>query len=202
MEDVKEITDRDAVDHFMLFCSLDSWGEQAEYIRHGLDFDVLYKNITQYLRESSKHSLTFIITANLLSLPNWLTYIKNIHKLRREFNTDRQLIWFDTPMLHDPKWMSMKLASPELLQSLQYSIDYMEANPESVFNRFKGFKDFEVDKVRRLLKWASQPLNTDEELRAKKNFNLFFTQHDERRNTDINKVFPELKQFIKECKNI
>jgi len=201
IDDLKDITDRDAVDHFMLFCSLDSWGEQAEYIRNGLDFDMLYKNVTQYLRESKKHSLTFIITANLLSLPNWLEYIKQIHKLRCEFNTDRQLIWFDTPMLHDPKWMSMKLATPELLKSLQDSIDFMKEHPETALNRFKGFKDYEVDKVKRLLAWASEPLNTSEELKAKKNFNLFFTEHDKRRNTNINLVFPELKEFIEECKN-
>ena len=201
LDDLKDITDRDAVDHFMLFCSLDSWGEQAEYIRNGLDFDMLYKNVTQYLRESKKHSLTFIITANLLSLPNWLEYIKQIHKLRCEFNTDRQLIWFDTPMLHDPKWMSMKLATPKLLKSLQDSIDFMKEHPETALNRFKGFKDYEVDKVKRLLAWASEPLNTSEELKAKKNFNLFFTEHDKRRNTNINLVFPELKEFIEECKN-
>ena len=202
IDDLKDITDKDAIDHFMLFCSLDSWGEQAEYIRNGLHFDTLYKNVTQFLRESSKHSLTFIITANLLSLPNWLEYIKNIHKLRQEFNTDRQLIWFDTPMLHDPQWMSMKLATPEMLQSLQDSIDYMEANPETALNRFKGFKDFEVDKVRRLLDWAKEPLNTDEQELAMKNFDLFFTQHDERRGTDINKVFPEMSEFIKQCKTL
>jgi hypothetical protein len=47
-----------------------------------------------------------------------------------------------------------------------------------------------------------EPLNTEEEVKAKKNFTLFFTQHDERRNTDINKVFPELKQFINHCEDI
>lgn len=197
---LKEITDKDAIDHFMLFCSLDSWGSQAEYIRHGLDFDELYKNITQYLSESKKHSLTFIITANLLSLPGWLDYVKNILELRKIFNTDRQLIWFDTPMLHDPKWMSMKLATPELLKTLQDSIDYMEENKETTHNRFKGFKDFEVDKVRRLYEWASEPLNTTLELTAKKNFDLFFKQHDIRRDTDIQKTFPELTTFIEECR--
>lgn len=201
MTSLKEITDADAIDHFMLFCSLDSWGEQAEYIRHGLNFDALYKNITQYLRESSKHSLTFIVTANILSLPNWVEYIKQIHKLRCEFNTDRQLVWFDTPMLHDPKWLSMKLATPEMLQPLLDSIEYMESNKETSNNRFKGFKDYEVDKVRRLYEWAREPLNIEEELQAKKNFNLFFKQHDERRNTNIRKTFPELTSFINECEN-
>ena len=200
IDSLKEITDADAIDHFMLFCSLDSWGEQAEYIRNGLDFDVLYKNITQYLRESSKHSLTFIITANVLSLPGWLDFIKNIHKLRQEFNTDRQLIWFDTPMLHDPKWLSMKLASSKMLEPLLESIKYMEENPESSLNRFKGFKDFEVDKVRRLHQWASEPLNKQEEVVAMQNFDLFFAEHDRRRGTDIRKTFPEIKNFIERCK--
>lgn len=199
MSSLKEITDADAIDHFMLFCSLDSWGEQAEYIRNGLHFNTLYKNITQYLNESSKHSLTFIITANLLSLPNWLEYIKQIHNLRQTFNTDRQLIWFDTPMLHDPKWMSMKLASKEMLQPLLDSIAYMEANKETTSNRFKGFKDYEVDKVKRLYEWASEPLNTDDAVKAKKNFDLFFKQHDKRRSTNIKQTFPTLEKFIKEC---
>jgi hypothetical protein len=105
-------------------------------------------------------------------------------------------------MLHDPKWLSMKLATPEMLQPLLDSIEFMKANPETTINRFKGFKDFEVDKVRRLYEWAMEPLNTEEEVKAKKNFTLFFTQHDERRNTDINKVFPELKQFINHCEDI
>lgn len=200
MSSLKDITDADAIDHFMLFCSLDSWGEQAEYIRNGLNFAEMYHNITQYLQHSSKHSLTFIVTANLLSLPNWLTYIQQILQLRKMYNTDRQLIWFDTPMLHDPKWLSMKLATPEMLQTLLDSIEFMEANKETANNRFKGFKDYEIDKVKRLYEWAREPLNTHEELTAMKNFDLFFKQHDMRRNTDIRKTFPELTQFIEECR--
>ena len=199
---LKEITDKDAIDHFMLFCSLDSWGGQAEYIRHGLHFDTLYKNITQYLKEGEKHSLTFIITANLLSLPNWVSYIKNIHDLRCKYNTDRQLIWFDTPMLHDPKWQSMQLASKEMLQPLLDSIKYMEENKETIYNRFKGFKDFEIDKVKRLYDWANNSIPYEEELTAKKNFYLFFKEHDRRRGTNIKSVFPELETFIEECEGL
>lgn len=202
MSTLKEITDADAIDHFMLFCSLDSWGSQAEYIRHGLDFDVLYNNVTQYLKESKRHSLTFIITANLLSLPNWLNYIKNIYQLRCEYNTDRQLIWFDTPMLHDPKWQSMQLASEKMLQPLLDSIEFMENNKETSNNRFKGFKDFEIDKVKRLYDWASKSMTIDEEITAKKNFIAFFDEHDRRRNTNLLKTFPTLIDFYKECEEL
>ena len=202
IDDLKEITDQDAIDHFMLFCSLDSWGPQAEYIRNGLDFPTLLKNIRQYLSESRKHSLTFIVTANLLSLPNWLTYIKNIHQLMHEMNTDRQLIWFDTPMLTDPKWMSMKLASKEMLQPLLDSIAYMEEHREGPDNRFHGFKDFQIQKVKRLYDWAVVPLDPAEEVIVKKNFYKYFTEHDRRRNTNLRETFPELKHFIDECQEL
>jgi len=199
IDSLQEINDKGAIDHFMLFCSLDSWGPQAEYIRHGLNFDILYKNITQYLKESKNHSLTFIITANLLSLPNWLEYIKNIHNLRQEFNTDRQLIWFDTPMLHDPKWQCIQLASEEMLQPLLDSIKYMENNKEDVENRYKGFKDFEIDKVKRLYDWANELMPDKQKYTAMKNFALFFNEHDRRRDTNLLRTFPTLIDFYREC---
>ena len=202
LSQLKDITDNNAIDHFMLFCSLDSWGEQAEYIRYGLDFKKLHKNITDYLQKSSKHSLTFIITANILSLPNWLTFVKNIHELRKTYNTDRQLIWFDTPMLHDPKWMSMKLADDKMLKSLLNSITFMENNKETEKNRFKGFKDFEISKVKRLYEWAKIPMEQEIELRSKKNFYLYFKEYDERKNINFNNYFPEFNAFFNDCKEL
>ena len=82
MISLKKITEKNAIDHFMLFCSLDSWGKQAEYIRNGMDFDMLYTNVTDYLQNGDKHSLTFIITFNALSYTRFYEYIENILKLR------------------------------------------------------------------------------------------------------------------------
>jgi sulfatase maturation enzyme AslB (radical SAM superfamily) len=200
MSSLKEITDVDAVDHFMLYCSLDSWGKQAEYIRNGLEFDTLYANVTDYLRNSQKHSLTFIITFNVLSYTGFVEYIKNIHKLRQEYNTDRQLIWFDVPMLSDPMWMNPKLI-PELTVELEKSIKYMNENKETMFSRFKGFKDFEISKVQRLIDWVKSPTDFNKQL-AMKNFYLYFTEQDKRRGTDFINVFPQLTNFWKECKDL
>jgi len=202
ISDLKEITDARAIDHFMLFCSLDSWGKQAEYIRPGMDFDVLHKNIRTFLIDSECHSLTFIATMNILSLPGWMKYITNIYNLRNEINTDRQLIWFDTPMLHDPRWMSLKLATPEMLQPLLDSIMFMEENKETQSNRFKGFKDYEIDKVRRLYEWAREPMDERNTLLAKKNFAVYFKQKDERQGTNLKETFPEFETFIEECERL
>ena len=187
MTSLKEITDADAIDHFMLFCSVDSWGDQAEYIRDGLDFDLLYNNITDYLKNSDKHSITFIVTFNNLSIPGWMEYVRNILKMRQEFNTDRQLIWFDTPMLTSPEWMSAQMLTKEQLEPLLESIEFMKEHAEDDTCRFKGFKDFEVSRVQRLYDWAIQDMpNRD---RAVQNFKLFFDQYDKRTGRNFNDTF-------------
>ncbi len=197
IHELKEITASNSIDHFMLFCSLDSWGDQAEYIRHGMNFSLLEKNVRQFLSEGDKHSLTFIITFNSLSYFKFEEYIKNILELRRQYNTDRQLIWFDVPMLHSPEWLSAKLFKDQSIV-LESVIKFMNENKETEKNRFKGFKDFEISKIQRLLDWvqSTDKFNID---RAKKNFYLFFKQHDQRRNTNFIKTFPELEHFWKEC---
>ena len=199
MSSLKRITDTDAVDHFMLFCSLDSWGSQAEYIRNGMDFDLLYKNITDFLANSEKHSLTFIITFNALSYSGFYSYIENILKLRKKYNQGRQLVWFDVPQLTDPDFMNPKLL-PEMVSELERTIDFMKYNPETKWNEFKGFSDFEISKVQRLVDWIKS--NTDfDRNKGMKNFYLFWSEHDKRRGTDFLNTFPELEYFWNQCKD-
>jgi sulfatase maturation enzyme AslB (radical SAM superfamily) len=198
MTSFKELTDADAIEHFMLYCSLDSWGEQSEYIRNGMDFTVLYKNVKEYLSQGNKHSLTFIATFNALSYTGWNEYIKQIHLLRQEHCRDRQLIWFDVPMLSYPEWLNPKLI-PELVVELEKSVNYMEANKETKFNRFHGFKDFEISKVQRLIDWVNSPSKYDRTT-AMRDFYLYFAEYDRRHNKDFCTVFPTLEYFWKECK--
>lgn len=199
MISLKKITENSAIDHFMLFCSLDSWGKQAEYIRPGLDFDVLYQNVSDFLANGDKHSLTFIITFNVLSYTGFVEYIKNIHKLRKQYSKGRQLIWFDIPQLQDPDFLNSKLL-PEMVIELEKAKEYMLENTEGLFNHHKGFKDFEVSKVQRLIDWIKQESNFDKN-KSMKNFYMFFTEQDRRRNTNFLNTFPELENFWKQCKD-
>lgn len=197
LTNLSALEDANAIDHFMLYCSLDSWGKQAEYIRNGLDFDVMYKNVTDFLRQGKKHSLTFIVTFNALSIPGWMEYVKNILKLRQEFNTDRQLIWFDVPMLMDPNWLSAKILPTGDLHVLKDSIEFMKEHIETAETPFKGFKDYEIDKVQRLYDWASQPYSDETALNTRADFHAFYTEHDRRRGTNFKETFPELEELTK-----
>lgn len=198
MISLKKITEKNAIDHFMLFCSLDSWGAQAEYIRTGMDFDVLYKNVTDYLANGDKHSLTFIITFNALSYTGFVEYIKNIHELRKKFSKDRQMVWFDVPQLSDPDFLNPKLL-PEMIKELETAVEYMLSNREGLFNHHKGFKDFEVSKVQRLIDWIKSDTGFDKDT-SMKNFYKFFAEQDKRTGKSFVEVFPELTTFWNQCK--
>lgn len=193
IEDLKELAEKDAIDHFMLYCSLDSWGSQAEYIRTGMNFDQLLKNVKQFLKEGDRHSLSFINTFNVLSYTGFPEYIKNIFQLREEFNTTRQLIWFDVPQLHYPEWLNPKL-TPERTSILEETVEFMEKHRESSDNLFKGFRDHEISKVKRLIDWIKSPVEFDVAT-AKQNFKLFINESDHRNQTNFLQTFPELNTF-------
>jgi hypothetical protein len=196
---LNDITESNNIDHFMLYCSLDSWGSQAEYIRTGLDFSILLRNVREFLVSGNdKHSLTFICTFNALSYSGFLEYMKNILELRKEFNTTRQLIWFDIPQLQNPEWLNPKLI-PELVSSLEETKQFMSANAETIKNQFKGFKDFEISKVQRLIDWIKDDAKFDRQS-AMKNFYSFWKENDKRNKTDFLMVFPELENFWNECR--
>jgi hypothetical protein len=102
-------------------------------------------------------------------------------------------------MLMDPDWLSLKLLTPEQLKPLEQSIEFMQANKEVVGSQFKGFKDFEIAKVQRLLDWARVPY-TGELDQVRANFYAYVTQHDQRRGTDFLKTFPELAELYEQSR--
>jgi hypothetical protein len=198
-----------AVKNFALFISLDSVGKQAEYIRHGLDYDVLTENANRFLDETCNTTVTFINTFNLLSLPKAKEYMKMILNYRTkycrdnqgtkyipihdEYNTHpdfevhpRQRIWFDVPLLRYPEWQTIQVL-PDLEHYLIDAISFMKENP--VDDNFIGFYDFEIEKMERNLAFMKErecdPI-------AKTNFIKFFRQHDKRRGTNLLETFPEL----------
>jgi len=218
-----------ACKHFSLFVSVDGVGKQAEYMRDGLDFDTMYENCRRVLRETNGTEISFINTFNLLSIPNLRGFLDMILALREEFGYEnqediiitppdhngfkhpefvrkkRQRIWFDIPYLHFPDWMTIQLASPEMLEIIEDNIEYMKANilPDDLYGRkYTGFKNYEVLKLERDLAWAKEGLNISETELSNKliRFYEYFTQYDKRRNLNFLETFPEMADFWNKAK--
>jgi hypothetical protein len=159
---VKRLCNTD-IEHFMQYVSLDSGvGSQAEYIRHGLNFDRLQNNVETYLRNIPyRNSLTFIVTMNNLSVTGFLPLMQWILDLRRRHSQTYQRVWFDTPVLRQPAWQSLQTLPESYVGKLEKARDFMLANLETAADPFHGFKDYEVQRLERDIAWmrstAPQP---------------------------------------------
>lgn len=170
-----------ACKHFSLFVSVDSVGEQAEYIRSGLDFDKMLSNVYEVMDNTHGTEISFINTFNLLSIPRLKDFLQMILDLRIRYGYEnqkeyieippdnngfrhppfvrkkRQRIWFDIPYLREPNWMSAQNAAfyPELLQILDDCVKFMEENVEDEFygRTYHGFKKYEIAKLKRDVAW-------------------------------------------------
>ena len=193
---VQRLCDTD-IEHFMQYVSLDSGiGPQAEYIRHGLDFNRLQTNVETYLRDITyRNSLTFIITMNNLSVTGFLPLMQWILDLRRQHSKTYQRVWFDTPVLRQPAWQSLQTLPESYAAKLEQARDFMLENLETAEDPFHGFKDYEVQRLERDIAWMRSESNTSHLA----DFYKFFTEHDRRRGTDFENTFPEMLTWWRQC---
>jgi len=187
------------IEHFMQYVSIDSGeSQQAEYIRHGLNTGRLTGYVHRYLKEVPyRNSLTFIITMNNLSVSGIQSLLSYILNLREQHSSTYQRVWFDTPLLRQPAWQSLQILPPAYADKLEAVADWMEEYLETPERPFRGFKDYEVQRMRRDIAWMKEGTDNVEQKRA--DFYRFFTEHDRRRGTDFLKTFPEMRSFWQEC---
>ena len=187
------------IEHFMQYVSLDGWGTQAEYIRHGMDFDLVWSRVDQYLTEvPSYNSLTFIITMNNLSVSSLQQLLEGILELRREHSTTYQRVWFDTPVLREPVWQSLQILPESYAQRLASVRDWMSEHLTTESDPYNGFRDYEVARLDRDIAWMRSAQAQDHSL-AQADFYRFFLEHDRRRGTDFLQTFPEMRAWWTWC---
>ena len=190
---------QEKVEHVMQFVSVDTYGKQAEYIRHGLDYSRMMDNVDEFLeRIPHRNSITFIITYNNLSVTGLGALLEEIRQLRKKHSKDYQRVWFDIPLLRQPAWQQITLL-PEAYQEIHKSNIEMMQKLSGEEEGYGAFKDFEIQKMLRNLAYWKK--NADASKQQKKNFYAFFNEHDRRRGTNFLNVFPEMEEFWMECKN-
>ena len=190
------------IEHFMQYVSIDS-GESAhaEYIRHGLNTGRLTGYVNRFLKEIPyRNSLTFIITMNNLSVTGIQSLLSYILNLREQHSSTYQRVWFDTPLLRQPAWQSLQILPAAYADKLEAVADWMEQYMETPERPFKGFKDYEVQRMRRDIAWMKEGTDNLQQKRA--DFYRFFSEHDTRRGTNFLTTFPEMKAFWQECERL
>jgi hypothetical protein len=198
----KQLCQEGVLEHFMQYISLDGWGRQAEYMRHGMDFDLVWRRVNQFLTEvPSRNSVTFIVTMNNLCVTSLPQLLDGIIELRKKHSSTYQRVWFDTPVLRQPAWQSLQLLPESYVVQLEKLKTSMQHDIETDATRFHGFKDYEIARLDRDIAWMRDGQQLDKEYlqKNKADFYRFFTEADRRHKTEFTQVFPEMSAWWKEC---
>ena len=207
IEKIKRLEDENRVKEFIIFTSVDTWGEQAEYTRHGLVFNKFWDNVNKVMTECNRVNLTFMVTYNALSVPNFEKLIHGVYDLKREYaSPDRywnSAVFLDSSYLRYPYHQTVQVLPDEFGKYLytQTQLSEYYATP-SFDRRLIGYSDIEVQKIKRIHDWMMTDKDPEELLKKRQNFYRFFNAHDERRGTDFKKVFPEFSEFYDYCKSL
>lgn len=205
VEKCRKIIDENRVNELIIFTSCESYGEQSEYIRFGMNFNNFIENIEYILTELPKVTINVMSTFNIFSPFGYDKLIDKIFELKKKYqNKERywvSAIQLDTSYLRWPEHLSVKLLNDDqkkmILESAKRAFYY--ATPE--FNRSNyGFSDIEVQKIKRLYDYSISIDDFDLE-QNQIDFVNFVDEYDKRRGTDFNKSFPELKTIYDNVKN-
>jgi organic radical activating enzyme len=207
IEKIKRIEDEGRVNEIVIFTSVDTWGEQAEYIRNGLVFNKFWDNVNKILTECSRVNVTFMSTYNAFSVPNYKKLIKEIYNLKTTYGSiDRywnSAVFLDSSYLRYPQHQTVEILeykwADEVLQQAQL-MDFLSA---PLFNnQYIGYSDVEIQKVKRIYDWMLSEKNPKNIFTQRYNFAKFIEEHDKRRGTDFKKIFPELAEFYEFTKTL
>jgi organic radical activating enzyme len=208
IEKVKLVVAGKRVKKFKIFTSAEAYGAQAEYIRHGMDYNKWISNIERLFAEIPGITITIMSTYNALSVTSYKKFLHDVLWLKRN-NYDPKHhsgspIILDIPYLRYPPHQSAFILTGDFADMISEQVSFMRANAE-IKGQMLGFNEHEIDKMMRINElFLAHP---KELAKSKNNFNrtnfkLFVDEHDRRRGTNFLETFPEMREFYEHCGSI
>ena len=182
------------IKEFDLYTSCEAFGEQAEYIRDGLNYQQWRANLVNFLENANPktfRALTIMMTINSLCLFSIIDFLEDMKLLKAKYGHHRPNL--DLNILRWPAFMS-PLALPDDVKIKLRSdlIKWYDVNKDSDL-----FVEGEKAQLERLIDYLDvvqkghTTTENDKELLFH-DFKSFYEQYDIRRNKDFRKTFPEL----------
>lgn len=202
---LERIIDEDRVKEIILFTSIDTFGEQAEYIRHGLDTNRFWGNIDKLLSKLPKLTITIMSTYNIMSPFNYNKLINKVYDVKKQHANPHRYwqhpILLDTSYLRYPKHQSVRLLYDEHKDLVLKNAEEALFLGVPIFdNIHMGMTEVETSKIKRIYDWSTTGMTDYNPHEDRIAFIKFVDEHDKRRGTNFLKTFPELEEFYKKTK--
>lgn len=213
IEKLKIIEKNNLVKEAIIYTSVDTAGNHADYIRNGLDYDKFCTNVEKILSNTKKVSIVFMSTFNALSIPRYKEMLAFAYDMKKKYNSDYRywnpVIMVDSSYLRYPSHQAVNILPKEWIDKVEDIADFAEGLrmvakvPDELWTpKCMGFTDIEISKIRRIADWMRGTHDEGRLLNARKNFYRFMKAHDERRGTDFKETFPEFSRFYEYCKRL
>lgn len=213
IEKIKKLEDGNKINSFVVYTSVDGWGEQAEYQRNGLIFNQFWDNLNKILSQCPTVTVGIMSTYNALSVPSYDKLITNVYDLKKEYaSMDRAWttpVSLDASFLRHPLHQTVQVLPQKFAETVK-SHGVLAESLQEIFHEGDhnenlvtyGYTQMEIPKLHRIYDWMTSPQDSKELKRNQYNFYKFFNAHDERRGTNFIKTFPEFEEFYNYCKEI
>lgn len=202
ISDIQKVIRVKGVSDFAFYTSMDTWGEQAEYIRYGLDQKLFLRNVTKILSELSQVKIGIMCTFNALSIPNFRRLLDLVLELKEVAAQNNNFVFLDVSHLVHPEFLSVQICDSAMKETLARDLGFMEENKIEVKGGHKAFFKFEIDKVIRLVEYINQPIESRKQTDLRKAFHHFISEYDRRRKAEFSVTFPELAGFYSLCEDL
>jgi len=190
IERVTSLVRQKKIRKFGFFTSIDSWGEQAEYMRTGLKCDHWERNMIEVIKAGA--TVNLMCTYNVLCVTNFQQLLEKVIEWREKFGFES--VSFDTPYLKEPPHWMINILTDDFIVHQERQLQFIVDNK-------KWFTDVEYEKMLRVTDYMKAKTIPEEKIRAgRRDFYSFFTENDKRLGTDLLKTFSEYKDFYELCK--
>lgn len=202
----EKIINEGRVKTLIVFTSCDTYGKQAEYARHGLNFEEFVDNIELILGRLPKVTVNIMCAFNVFSPFGYEKLIDTVFELKKKYH-NKERYWIsavqlDTSYIRYPQHLTVKVLEKEhkelILKAAKKS--YYYAMREFTHDHY-GFSDTEVQKIKRLYDYSVGFDYSVNEQQNKIDFVNFVDEHDKRRGTNFVETFPELEKMYTNVKN-
>ena len=188
----------DKVERIDVYTSVESVGQDANYVRDGLDYDYWYMNVKHVL--SRTNSLVAIMTTlNMLSLPTFNNFIDDIMDLRILFNKglENNRIPISLNYLRWPPHLQATLLDKET------RVDYVN---KILPHGEQWLKYYSPDKYARLYleewdqlkRWCDYLVTEPTQEKFRKDFVNYIKAYDVRRDKDFTTTFPDFANLLED----
>jgi organic radical activating enzyme len=189
---VTSLVSQKKIRKFSFFTSIDSWGEQAEYMRTGLDCDHWERNMVEVIKAGA--TVNLMCTYNVLCVTNFQKLLHKVIEWREKFGFES--VSFDTPYLKEPAHWMINILTDDFIKHQEDTLQFISDNK-------KWFTDVEYEKMLRVTDYMKEKTVSAEKIRAgRRDFYSFFKENDKRLGTDLLKTFPEYTDFYNLCKEV